>query len=55
MKIYDVYHRTTPPRLIRKGLTEQQMDLLWSELKWWQKTRVIIKARELNTERDMEK
>lgn len=47
MKLYDVYRKTRPPKLLRKGLTEEQMDTLWAELKWWQKNMIIIKAREI--------
>lgn len=42
MKLYDVYYKGTPPRLIRKGLTDKQMDVLWKELKWWEKSMIDV-------------
>lgn len=38
MKRYNVYFNPSgTPRLMRSGLTEEQMDKFWNSLKFWQK------------------
>lgn len=46
MKVYDIFFRADTPRLMRKGLTEEQVDKFWASLKWWQKDAIDIKERE---------
>lgn len=43
MDKYDVYYVTDRPKLLRSGLTEQQMDELWKELSWVQKLHIDVK------------
>ena len=44
--VYDVYYsKVKPTRLMRKGLTKEQIDRLWSELKWWEKVAIDVKER----------
>lgn len=55
MKVYDVYFKADTPRLMREGLTEEQMDQLWEAIEWWQKDSIEVRARELNIEKDNER
>lgn len=50
MKVYDLYFKADIPKLMRKGLTEAQVDKFWSTLKWWEKESIIIKEREVAKE-----
>ena len=43
METYDVYYIADKPKLMKRGLTKEQMDKLWSELKWWEKLHLDIK------------
>ena len=55
MKVYDVYFKADTPRLMREGLTEEQMDQLWEAIEGWQKDSIEVRARELNIEKDNER
>ena len=37
------YRRGENLNLLRENLTEKQMDLVWKELKWWQKESIVVK------------
>lgn len=54
MKVYDIFFKADTPRLMREGLTEEQVDELWANLKWWQKDSIDIKERDTQ-EKDLER
>ena len=56
MKVYDVFYKDSRPlKLIRSGLTEQQMDKFWANAKWWEKQAVMINEREIDNEIEEER
>lgn len=56
MKVYDVFYKESKPlKLIRSGLTEQQMDKFWANAKWWEKQAVMINEREIDNEIEEER
>ena len=52
MKVYDVYFKGSRLTLMRKGLTEEQMDKFWNSIKWWEKQSLDIKEREVTPEKE---
>lgn len=56
MKVYDVFYKESRPlKLIRGGLTEQQMNEFWANAKWWEKQAITINEREIESEREEER
>lgn len=54
--VYDVYYsKVKPTRLMRKGLTKEQIDKMWSELKWWEKLAIDVKERRIREEDKVER
>lgn len=51
-KLYDVYFKANPPRLMRKNLTEEQMDIFWKEIKWWQKASIEVREKAIEKDDD---
>lgn len=47
MKVYDLFFRADTPRLMKKGLTEEQVDKFWNSLEWWKRDSIDIKEREI--------
>lgn len=55
MKVYDVYFKGSRLTPMRTGLTEDQMDLFWKEIKWWQRLSLEIKEREVQEKIEQER
>lgn len=55
MKVFDVYFKGGRTVLMRKGLTEEQMDKFFNTLKWWEKQTLEVKAREIPEKDEQER
>lgn len=54
MTVYDVYFKASTPKLMRSGLTEQQVDEFWNSIKWWERQTIEIRSREITVEKEQE-